>query len=100
VKGRQNIQEWMEGFPKMGMKMVSIKFTTVSVEGKGSTAYEIGKYDQTFTIAGGPEMKDAGKYVAIWKKQQDGSWKLAVDIWNTDTPLPMPEPPKATAKKK
>jgi ketosteroid isomerase-like protein len=33
---------------------------------------------------------DHGKYVAVWKKQADGNWKVAVDIWNTDLPLPAP----------
>ena len=28
-----------------------------------------------------------GKYVTIWKKQQDGSWKIALDIWNSEDPM-------------
>jgi len=31
---------------------------------------------------------DRGKYVAVWKKQADGNWKVAVDTWNTDLPCP------------
>jgi len=27
-----------------------------------------------------------GKYVTIWKKQEDGNWKIAVDIWNSEDP--------------
>jgi ketosteroid isomerase-like protein len=30
-----------------------------------------------------------GKYVSVWKKQRDGSWKIAVEIEN-----PSPAPPK------
>jgi ketosteroid isomerase-like protein len=30
---------------------------------------------------------DPGKYVVVWKRQED-DWKLAVDIWNTNSPLP------------
>ena len=26
-----------------------------------------------------------GKYVEIWKKQADGSWKVAVDMFSTDS---------------
>src|SRR5437764_11143066 len=33
---------------------------------------------------------DRGKYVAVWKKQADGNWKVAVDTWNTDLPFPAP----------
>jgi uncharacterized protein (TIGR02246 family) len=32
-----------------------------------------------------PEM---GKYLAVWKRQADGSWKKLRDIWNTDAPPP------------
>jgi hypothetical protein len=34
-------------------------------------------------MGGGSEK---GKYVTIWKKQPDGSWKAADDIFNADTP--------------
>src|SRR6266550_3141383 len=37
---------------------------------------------------------DRGKYVAVWKKQADGNWKVALDIWNTDLPLPAPSDKK------
>jgi ketosteroid isomerase-like protein len=33
---------------------------------------------------------DDGKYSTVWKKQADGSWKLAVDMFNSNTPLPAP----------
>ena len=31
---------------------------------------------------------DTGKYVEIWRKQPDGKWLIAVDISNSDLPLP------------
>jgi ketosteroid isomerase-like protein len=32
-----------------------------------------------------------GKYVTIWRKQTDGSWKVVVDITNSDS-LPITDP--------
>jgi ketosteroid isomerase-like protein len=29
---------------------------------------------------------DRGKYLAVWKKQADGSWKIEADMWNSDLP--------------
>ena len=39
---------------------------------------------------GGEAVSDSGKYVVVWKHESDGSWKLAVDIWNTNAALPTP----------
>jgi len=36
--------------------------------------------------AKGKPAKENGKYVEIFKKQTDGSWKVIVDIWNSDLP--------------
>jgi ketosteroid isomerase-like protein len=33
-------------------------------------------------------VEDRGKYLEIWKRQADGSWKVALDIFNSDLPLP------------
>ena len=30
------------------------------------------------------EMTDHGKYMNVWQKQSDGSWKLKADTWNSD----------------
>ena len=35
---------------------------------------------------------DSGKYVVVWKKQDDGNWRLHVDIWNSDLPAPGQQP--------
>ena len=32
----------------------------------------------------GEEIQRRGKYLNVWKKQEDGSWKVAVDIGNID----------------
>ena len=66
----------------------SAKLEIVEVEGMGGTAYEVGKYT---LYAEGDQMLDTGKYVVIWKKQEDGQWKLHRDIWNTSMPMPEKE---------
>jgi hypothetical protein len=32
-----------------------------------------------------PEWADYGKYITIWEEQKDGSMKIKVETWNTDT---------------
>jgi len=69
---------------------LSWKPTNVTVAGSGDLAYSTGTYQMSAPDDSGKSITDHGKYVAVWKKQADGNWKVAVDIWNTDLPLPAP----------
>ena len=52
----------------------------------GDLAIETGSMQMTMKPKTGPEMKDAGKYLTVWKHQADGSWKVIRDINNSDLP--------------
>ena len=52
-------------------------------------AFERGTYTVTFTPKGTMlTVQDVGKYLTIYQRQADGAWKMARDIWNSNTPLP------------
>ncbi|MCI0706322.1 MAG: DUF4440 domain-containing protein [Ignavibacteriae bacterium] len=99
VKGKQAIQDWIAGMNQSGMKTSSMTFTVSDVQASGTIAYEIGTYSWTGSMGDMPSMTDNGKYVAIWKQQADGSWKVAAEMWNTDIPMPPMEMPKDEKKK-
>jgi uncharacterized protein (TIGR02246 family) len=85
VEGRAAIQAWMEPFPPF----TQYELTIVQIDGRGNLAFVRGTYSMTLIVEGTPEpIHDIGKYVEIWRKQQDGKWLLALDIWNSDLPLP------------
>lgn len=86
VQGKQGIQDFWNGGIQMGLKDAAL--TTVDVGGSGDTAYEIGKYTLKIQPAGQEGMTDSGKYLVVWKRQADGTWKLHVDIWNSSMPMP------------
>lgn len=54
----------------------------------GDMGYTWGYYE--FKIDGDKEVRH-GKYLNVWEKQKDGSWKVAVDLGNSN---PKPELPK------
>ena len=83
VEGRANIQKFWQDVITAGVKIVSLE--TVHVETQGNVAVEIGRYTTTIPGAGGTTTTDKGKYVVMWKRE-GASWKLAVDIFNTDIP--------------
>jgi ketosteroid isomerase-like protein len=70
------------------MGVPTLTLSTVEVTELGDTAYEVGSYTMKLQPAGAAVVNDNGKYVVIWNRQGDGSWKLAVDIWNSDLPMP------------
>jgi ketosteroid isomerase-like protein len=60
--------------------------TKVEVAKAGDLAYVSGTYEETMTDASGKPGKDRGKYLEIFRKQTDGTWKCIRDIWNSDLP--------------
>jgi ketosteroid isomerase-like protein len=74
------------------------KLTILALEGRNDLAYVHSAYQMTMTPPGVAEpVGDQGKGVEIWKKQRDGSWKVIVDIFNSDVPAPAPPPPAMPA---
>jgi uncharacterized protein (TIGR02246 family) len=60
--------------------------TKVEVARSGDLAYSYGPQETTVNDAEGNPVTDRQKWVAVWKKQPDGSWKCAVLILNSDGP--------------
>jgi uncharacterized protein (TIGR02246 family) len=78
----------LKGFTAM-MAQATVKdmaFHTDNVMVGGDLAVETGSFAWTVTPKGGKPMPDKGKYVTVWRKQADGSWKIIRDINNTDLP--------------
>jgi uncharacterized protein (TIGR02246 family) len=85
VEGRVAIQDFLESFPFITQFAVTI----VQIDGRGDLAFVRGTNSMTLIVEGTSEpIHITGKYVEIWRKQPDGKWLIAVDIWNSDLPLP------------
>ena len=81
VSGKQAIQAFWKFAMEMG---VHLNLEAVELVVDGSTAYERGVATMT-TQAGAAQPKTSkGKYVTVMRRQSDGSWKLVLDIWNSD----------------
>ena len=78
-KGPKEISEHQKTVMQGADPGVKVTVTTVTVWLDGDTAYETGKYKYEYTEKGKPGM-DEGRYVTIWKRQKDGSWKLSMDM--------------------
>ena len=87
VRGKQAIKGLFDGMiQQLGPPQLTLR--TLQLDEVGDMANEIGEYTLKFQPAGGEPVTDIGKYVVIWKRQGDDSWKLHIDIWNTNSPMP------------
>jgi len=80
-----------KSFAGMGaaMKLSTFKLQTQDVVVAGDYAIETGAYDLTAQPAakGAKPQHDVGKYLVLWKKQADSSYKILRDIANSDQPM-------------
>ncbi len=56
------------------------------VAASGDLGYTFGSNEFRLNDAKGVRVTTKGKYVTIWRKQADGSWKAIVDTGNSDAP--------------
>ena len=80
VDGRANVQELLQSMMDGGVS--SIELITWEVEDCGDTAVEVGR---VVMRGGDDEILDDGKFIVIWKKEDDG-WRLHRDIVNSSLP--------------
>ncbi len=82
IQGREGVEAyWARAF-QMGIK--EIVLTTVDIMNMDDMICEFGKAYLTIKPEGQDEIKDVGRYLVIWKKAADGTWKMYVDIMLSD----------------
>ena len=84
--GKEHIAVAMQpGFDTLDFQGFAIDLTEVRVF--GDQAYAHGTYGYSMTPKkGGETTKISGKFLTIWVKQADGSWKILIDCFNYNGP--------------
>jgi len=78
ITGIEKIREFYDasGFDP---KSLSWKPVKAEISSSGDMGYTMGYWE---IKADGAASSASGKYVTVWKKHKDGSWKVAADIGN------------------
>ena len=76
LSGRPGIRRFFRGLLEAGFGEIATETTTI--EESGELAYRIGTYT---TRKPAP---DRGKFVEVYRRQADGSWKCVGNIFNRD----------------
>ena len=84
VSGKESIAKLLTGLFGLPGFSIAWKADRAEIARFGDLGFVYGGYDVSFRNPKGKPVKEHGKYVVIWRKQADGSWKCAIDMWNAD----------------
>lgn len=96
IHGKQGARAMWQGMFSVPGFGGGWKVSKVEVARSGDIGYVTGSYELSESDAAGKPSTDKGKYLEVWKKQADGSWKCIVDMFNSDLGSGAPEPGKPT----
>lgn len=82
ASGKEAIHKVMNGL--FGMPGFSVKWQLSKVEAakSGDIGYTYGTFEMTMNDTSGTSMTNNGRFMDVWKKQADGSWKVSYEMFN------------------
>ena len=87
VKGKKEITEHI-GKDMSESSLVDMTQNVLHIEGNNRMLYAVNLFTWTFKDASsGQDITLTGKGVHVWSRQQDGSWKILIDLHNLSAPI-------------
>jgi ketosteroid isomerase-like protein len=84
VSGKEAVGSWNRAMSSQ-VRITEYVSRDDEVVVAGDWAFRRATVDWTITpSAGGSPIRDTGKYIIIYRRQRDGSWKVARDIWSSN----------------
>jgi uncharacterized protein (TIGR02246 family) len=80
IAGRDAIQAEWQSWIDGGFKDLTLE--AQEVEASGDLAYEIGAFSLQVPGENNDMVTASGNYVVVWKRGDEGGWRLQVDTWN------------------
>jgi ketosteroid isomerase-like protein len=84
--GRNQVRDVLQTWMAAGQ--VTLDYESVHAEVSGDLAWATGDYTVTIRPPSGEPIQDVGKYLEVFRRQADGSWRCAADIFNSRVPAP------------
>lgn len=83
LRGRDEIRAFWRGTPERGL--VSLSLFSQHVEASGDLAFEVGTFSRTLRPRHGAPFQDHGKYLVIYRRQEDGGLRAVAEMFNADS---------------
>jgi ketosteroid isomerase-like protein len=88
IRGRDEIERYWQTGVDAGVRDVALEL--VSIDSHDRVAYELGRYALALDSEDG-EVVDRGDYLLVHERQDDGSWRWAVEMFKSDAPTVRPD---------
>jgi ketosteroid isomerase-like protein len=82
ITGKVALRQYVEGSMKIPGFKISWASTDVTFSPDGNLAYMFSQNAVTMNAPDGTLTTTEGRAVTIWRRESDGEWRCAVDIWN------------------
>ncbi|MCU7495493.1 MAG: DUF4440 domain-containing protein [Ignavibacteria bacterium] len=80
IQGTNGIKNFWSKIITIGGKFDTL--TTAKVNVNNETVDEVGRYFLSINRPGQDPMQEKGKFVFVWKRQPDDTWKITTHMWN------------------
>ena len=82
VIGKEALRKMVEDTKHIPGFGITWKSSDIHLSPDGKLAYMYGENMMTMNDSTGKKISTPGRGYTIWRKEDDGSWKCVVDIWN------------------
>jgi len=82
VVGKAALRQYVEGSMQIPGFRITWTSTDVTFSPDGQLAYMFSRNAVTMNDPDGAPTTTEGRAVTIWRRESDGEWRCAVDIWN------------------
>jgi ketosteroid isomerase-like protein len=84
AQGSDAIRAVLQGYVDAGAQ--SLELETIALDDQGDLVVDVGRYTLGLQPPGADPITDVGKYLQVYKRQSDGSFRIAYDCFNSDGP--------------
>ncbi len=84
VAGRAALREYIRNSLKIPGFKITWTSSDVAFSPDGNLAFMFGRNSVAMNGPDGTPIKSEGRAVTIWRREPDGEWRCAVDIWNSE----------------
>lgn len=83
VIGKAALRQYVEGSLRIPGFRITWESTDATLSPDGQLAYMFSRNTVTMNSPDGTPLTTVGRAVTVWRREPDGEWRCAVDIWNT-----------------